>query len=402
MEPNFTAPSLPASDVSTSQNLFGSKAHEKNHFVTQGEKKFDRLTYTTVGYVINALLSVVAVWAVERTHGGQKWLNNFVEGVQKRFPKVNPETMDTVARKTFFLAGGFAVLAPMKWLEDAKVRLVKKWDRDAYGDAVDTDPKIIQSHKDLEAAPKQSWGSVFSSRVLALVPFYITIGALWTRESALAKWTNPELRAMSKDAVKTMKENDPAKFSQIASKGFYVDKFIDRASRGIGKLWAKVSKNEAALAKLEEMETHYPGTIRSALEKDGSHDPKHSTMPYYFISEAITSGMVAWGVYALTRVLGPLMGKKAAPSGNTEPKHVAATVDAKVEERPQVEERAKVEEHERPEIKAPEHRAEEHHTKKEHHSQAPHHKTPEAETPEKKVHHVQHERHHEVAHAPSV
>lgn len=334
------------------QALFGNRGHDKLHFVTQGEKRFDTLTYRTVGYWVNVLLSIGAVVAVERTPQGQKFLNGIVERAQRLFPKADGELVDTIARKTFFLSGGFAVLAPMKWLEDAKVSLIKKWDRQIYGDKVDTDPKIQQAHADLEAAPKQTWLSVMGSRVLALIPFYLTIGALWTRESTLARWTNPELRAMSKDAIKDMKLHNPAQFSQITSKGFYIDKLIDNVSRGMGKGWARIAGNKKALGQIEKMEQEFPGTVRSAITKDGTHDPVHSTLPYYVISETITSAMVAWGVFALTRVLGPLIGRRPA-AGKTEPAPVT-TVEPKVDVQVKTDEHGAMEEHARPAVKPPE------------------------------------------------
>ena len=288
----------------------GVSAPSATHFVTEGERKFDRVNYTWLGYVANVLLSVAAVAAVERTAGGQKFIENIGNWAKKNATFISPEKAEMLSRKTFFLSGGFAVLAPMKWMEDDKVPLIKKWNRKAYGDTANTDPAIVQSEHELEAAPKQSWSSVFSSRILALVPFYVIYGALWDRTSFLSKTTNAELHHLPEQAAKLMEKDAPAAFSQLTAKGFYIDKPIAAVSRWIGKGFAAVTGNEKALAKLETMRTTYPGTIRSSITTNASHDPLHSTVPYYFISEAITSAMVAWGVYALTRVMGPLFDKR--------------------------------------------------------------------------------------------
>jgi len=279
-----------------------------NHVVTAGERKFDFMTYTGINYIANVLLSVGAVYWVERTHGGQKMMQKFVDWAGK-IPGVDKGTAQLLASKSFFLSGGFAVLAPVKWMEDAKVHLVKKWNREIYGDKANTDPTIQQSEREVEEAPKQGWASVMSSRVLSLIPFYLTVGLLWNRTSLLAKATNPELRGMSKEAIKAMETSDPAKFSQLASKGMYFDKPIGWASRSIGKAIAKITGDEKALAKIGEMEKTYPGMIKEGATK-AVRDPDHAAVPYYFISEAITSGMVAAGMYSISRVMGPVFSGK--------------------------------------------------------------------------------------------
>lgn len=284
-----------------------SGGHAK-HWASAGERKFDRLTYRDIGYGVNVLSSIGAVWWAERTTQGQKAL----EGLGKLFakiPSLTPERAKFFANKSFFLTGGFLVLLPMKWLEDAKSDLVKKWNREIYGSAVDSDPELIRSQNEVDNAPKQSWLSIFGSRILALVPFYAVVGLLWDRTSTLAKWTNPELRAMSGDAIKTLEKTDPAAFSQVASKGFYFDRPIATVSRFIGKLTAQITGNKAAITEIETMQKTFPGTIQGSITS-APRDPIHSAMPYYIISEAITSALVARGVYLLTRVLGPIVGYK--------------------------------------------------------------------------------------------
>jgi hypothetical protein len=118
-----------------------------------------------------------------------------------------------------------------------------------------------------------------------------------------------------------METNNPEKFSQIASKGMYADKPIGWASRSIGKAVAKITGDEKALAKIAEMEKTYPGMIKEGASK-AARDPDHSAVPYYFISEAVTSAMVAAGMYSISRVMGPIFDKKhpsAAPISAPQP-----------------------------------------------------------------------------------
>ena len=279
------------------------------HFKSDGEKKFDFMTYNVIGYMANVLLSIGAVYWVERTGGGQKFMDGLVN-VAKKIPGVDEGWAKIVASKSFFLTGGFAVMLPMKWLEDKKAAWVKKENQKIYGDKVDSDPTLLQSQKEIEAAPKQTWSSLASSRLLSLVPFYITTALLWDRMSPLSKLTNPTLGALSKDAMKAM---DASQLSHIASKGAYFDRPIAAASRALGKAAAWVMGDTKTLAQLETMQQRHPGIIKAPNlhgPTKGEHDPIHSALPYYFISEAITSAMVARGIYLISRVTAPFFDRQ--------------------------------------------------------------------------------------------
>ncbi len=348
MKKDISQTDLPSGAGEQAQPAMPTGVASGKHIRTEGEKKFDRLTYSTVGYVINALLSVVAVYAIERTHRGQQWMERFVAKAQGVLP-LDRRTSKMLATKSFFLTGGFAVLLPMKWLEDAKVRLVKKWDHAIYGEKAETDPQIVQSHRELEAAPKQTWASIFSSRVLALVPFYATVGLLWDRTSLLSRATNPALKEnlarVSSEAQEAYFASNPeagrgwfdrlrnnslreargeaidhyvSQHAKEAGKGTYFDRPIAWVSRKIGTLASHITGDTVARTRIAEMEKNYPGMVKHDAHGSLNQDPNHSVVPYYFISESITSGMVAWGVYALTRVMAPIAGKKhAKPEATT-------------------------------------------------------------------------------------
>jgi hypothetical protein len=66
------------------------------------------------------------------------------------------------------MTGGYSVMAPIKWLEDAKVPIVKRLDSMMYDDDPQTRAMLEQAHAELEKEPKQSWGSVLGGRTLAL------------------------------------------------------------------------------------------------------------------------------------------------------------------------------------------------------------------------------------------
>lgn len=280
------------------------------HFVSKGEHRFDRITYAGFGYVANVLLSLGAVYWVERMPSGQKFMNNLVGGIKKMAPKINEKTAQYLASKSFFLTGGFAVLVPMKMLEDRKVELIKKWDKEIYGEDAETNPQLAERHRELEAAPKQSWASIMGSRMLALLPFYATVGLVWSNKSKLAQVTNSEFRSLDKAGkaeILAKEDTNLPEFAQHMKKGVFFDRPIAAVSRWLGKGTAKLTGNAEAVSRIEEMGKQYPAMLKEGAP--GERDPVHSALPYYFISEAITSAIVARAVYLLTRVLGPIVGK---------------------------------------------------------------------------------------------
>ena len=311
----------PARDDSTSDK----------HFVSKGEQRFDRLTYGAIGYGANVALSLAAVYWVERMAGGQKFMKDLIGGVKKILPKLNEKTAQWIAARSFYLTGGFAVLVPMKLLEDRKVDLVKKWDRDMYGPQVDTNPTLQKSHAELEAAPKQSWASIMGSRIISLIPFYAVVGLLWSNKSPLAKITNGEFRALDKtekQARLALEDINLPEFTQKMSKGFYWDRPLTALGRFVGKTFAKLTGNTEALNRITTMEKTYPGLLKEGAVHSLDRDPDHSAIPYYFASETITSAMVAWGVYAMSRLLAPILGHKTqapAPAAPQSPMPQSAT-----------------------------------------------------------------------------
>lgn len=290
----------------------GAKAE---HFVTEGEKRFDWRTYMGVGYLLNAAISVAAVYWAERTHIGQRTITKTGEFLGDLF-KVNKERAAALTKKTLFLTGGFAVLAPMKWMEDNKAETVKKLNREIYGEQAEQDPKILQSEKELEQAPKQGWSSLMSSRALALVPFYILMGFLWDNKSGLSRLTNSEFRKMGKAGVEALEKSNPEQFNQMAAKGLYVERPIAFVSRKIGKFWAKITGNQESLDVLTQMEKQHPGALHSGLPGTKHTDSAMTAVAHITLSESITSYVVAKSVYFLSRILGPFFGKgEAAAQG---------------------------------------------------------------------------------------
>lgn len=155
---------------------------------TKGEGLFNEITYIAVGIVGVTAFSVFATWLLRDTNSPlARGYNSLVDRVTKKFGG-NPADMNNEIRKrvdsnlniaALFTGGTMVSVLPVKWLEDSKPGLVKFFDKKIYGeDAVANDPKLIEAHKELEQVPKQTWKSVFASRVTAFVATFTTSLAL--------------------------------------------------------------------------------------------------------------------------------------------------------------------------------------------------------------------------------
>lgn len=146
---------------------------------TWGEKLFDWKTYAGVALLGNEAASLVITTQAE--HGiGKHWhkrqMDYFKSLEGKRFV---PEYVSKGHLFKILIAviGGMTVVPLVKYLEDHKGEIVRKSDRAHYGKQADTDPAIIAAHEEMDAAPKQTWGSLWQGRVITVLA---AIGLDWT------------------------------------------------------------------------------------------------------------------------------------------------------------------------------------------------------------------------------
>jgi hypothetical protein len=109
------------------------------------------------------------------------------------------ELFNTAAVLATLCVGGFAVMVPMKLMEDNKRWLVEQLDHKVVdpinsiiGKAPKTDEakaeleqKRQQRYEEIEAEPQQTWGSMLTSRIIALVPLYALHAAWWNENNAI-------------------------------------------------------------------------------------------------------------------------------------------------------------------------------------------------------------------------
>lgn len=156
----------------------GFKAH------TKGEKLFNDITYTGLGYFGVTSFSVFMTWLFRDTkYFGPKFAKA-AEKVATWLSKGGTPSADAVETTqswlrvgALFTGGSLMTVTGVKALEDNKAALVKHFDKQIYGEeAIKNDPEIVAAHKIIEAQPKQTWASVGWSRVVA---FVATISSLF-------------------------------------------------------------------------------------------------------------------------------------------------------------------------------------------------------------------------------
>jgi hypothetical protein len=263
----------------------------KSH--TEGEKKFNNLTYKWVGYFGVTGFSVFLTWLIKdspfKLFGGKRLAEHFdtlVKWSAKTIDSKNPTNNEKTFRSfwtigTLFIGGSVVSVLPVKWLEDSKVRLVKKFDREIYGEeAVANDPTIVNAHRLIESQPKQGWPSVIGSRITAFIATFVTWITLGDNASFL-----PKKLGTSIDTI-----------------GVQIGRWSDRI-RSFNNP-SRIEKIHAAVAEnIADMKLH--GELRD-LNK---HDSIFSRVFSYIGMDSIYTVITSIGLFVSTRFLGPLLYK---------------------------------------------------------------------------------------------
>lgn len=150
----------------------------RNRKKTWGEALFDWGTYGGVALLGNEASSLVITTQAE--HGltknlYQKGINYFKSLKGKKFVP-NYVSEGHLMRLLIAVIGGMTVVPFVKYLEDHKGEIVRKIDRKHYGERADTDPEILEAHKEMDEAPKQTWGSLWQGRAITVLA---AIGMDW-------------------------------------------------------------------------------------------------------------------------------------------------------------------------------------------------------------------------------
>lgn len=253
------------------------KTHLAKPARTAGERHFDLLTYGGVGYAANVIISIGAMWFVDRTHAGKDFLHatshqlGRLSGIKARI--IRPQI-----RYSALLTGGFSVLAPIKMLEDRKMDIVQNYDARYYAAIPDASSQLQAAYERLQSEPKQNWSSILGSRFLAMVPFYCFTSIAMRENQWLARQTNGQI---------------------------FAERLITRAARDIDA--ALHRSDPKALAEIAEKNRLYPNYTVNSFERGVMERPV-TALADYTITEATTSSMVAGFLYLFTRLTAPILG----------------------------------------------------------------------------------------------
>jgi hypothetical protein len=163
---------------------------------TRGEAAFNLISYAGFGYFVVTATSVLATWLLRDSKAfgptfEKQITTRFVNTRVAKFLHIDTSVMNIL---TLFAGGTIASVLPVKWLEDRKPKVVKKLDYMLYSeDQFYNDPKIKEAHKELDEMPKQTWLSVFGSRIVAFVATFSVLFIIGGNKSPIARLTGGSL-----------------------------------------------------------------------------------------------------------------------------------------------------------------------------------------------------------------
>lgn len=255
---------------------------------TRGEAAFNAISYVGFGYFIVTATSVLMTWLLHDTKGPASF---FKKNISERLVTETTKKYgfgDTAMNiVTLFIGGTIASVLPVKWLEDRKSKAVKKLDYMLYTeDQFYNDPKIQAAHKELDELPKQTWLSVFSSRVVAFAATFAVFFAIGGKDSILGK-----------------------------KLGTSLDEFSTVAGRKIDSFFSK--NNPHALEQIENATKLSAKEITRAADVNGKNigDRIPSRVFSYISLDAVYTLITSVSLWVSTRIFGAVMGvdaKKAA------------------------------------------------------------------------------------------
>lgn len=245
-----------------------------------GETAFNLFTYTGIGYIANLVTSVFLA-DYYLNGGGNKKLNNFVKSSSVKVAdlgiiglKTAYQISSAVIKTLTLTVGGLVLLAPTKFLEDNKRKIVY-WLNDKFGNeqtATDENkltPDEIYIEKE---QPHQSWGNMLWRRLEVMAG---VIASAWAVDKIFAHPTKTNLEEIIKIAGKEIKfeEHPIGGLQRIEEKVLKNIKNKDSlANRGITLLALDVFFT--AIASIVMYFTNGAEKAKMPMELDCSHDPK--------------------------------------------------------------------------------------------------------------------------------
>lgn len=248
---------------------------------TKGETLFNRIVYGGLGFGFVTGVSIFVTWLLRDSKHVSKHYSALIEKVQNTFKgnrsgaaleKFNNSVDSAMTIGALFTGGTIATVLPVKAMEDNKAFFVKALDSKIYGaNEVATNPDIIAAHHELDIAPKQTWLSVFVSRVVAFAGTFATWFAV----------------------------------------GGAIDKGSIQAGRSIDKFFR--AKDSAAAKEIAHMQSISPKDMHRALNPKKPHidatDRLSTRLWNYIVQDGLYTALTSTSLYISTRIFGPIFDK---------------------------------------------------------------------------------------------
>lgn len=269
---------------------------------TKGESLFNHLVYGGVGFGIVTGVSILMTYVLRDNPHGSKWYSKLVTGVQDKLKgnrtgeqlEAFKGTVDSAMTiGALFTGGTIATVLPVKALEDNKAPIVKALDTRIYGaDRVASDPDIKAAHDEIDIAPRQTWRSVFASRVVAFIATFSVWGAVGANTSPLAKKLGGSIDSLSIKAGRTINKTlQPSQASAIS-----------------------------------HMQQHHPVDMHrthNPAKGVAAADSVSTRIWNYVVQDGLYTALTSVSLFISTRVLGPIFDKphehKAGEAGHGAP-----------------------------------------------------------------------------------
>lgn len=144
---------------------------------TWGEHLFNASTYAGVTWIVNEGISTVFGNAIDPASATKattgRWNGKFNAAVDWMHANANPmkwerSTMNRGMRVLWLCMGGNLLVPVVKYLEDNKGSLVRRADKVLENRVGQDAVALERAHKEMDEAPKQSWGSLIKGRLVVM------------------------------------------------------------------------------------------------------------------------------------------------------------------------------------------------------------------------------------------
>ncbi len=213
------------------------------------EKKFDQAVYGGISYAAQAGTGIALTYWLKYGSGKQhfdkvaKWVGSKIHPSKATAQAI--EDVSPLLMVSTMIMVGNTFLLPVKWLENHKPEIVRKWHenhvqkKQASGDPYTPEELAHQQEclKQLEETPKQTWGSLIGGRAFGLASVYTVLIGMdigKKRNKAAEEYSAKViLKGLDKVGLKSLSKNQTLEkyihvgfldvfYSMVSAGGLYV------------------------------------------------------------------------------------------------------------------------------------------------------------------------------------